>query len=109
MQPVIKKIKPLFGRVLIQKYVPGRKTPGGVLLPENKSSNIGVVLEVGAGRNFNDGKDIANVLKAGQYVLLPEYGGTKVPKSDGKDKEELVIYKEEDIIAVLDGEFNTKI
>ncbi len=39
-----------------------------------------------------------------------KYENGKVsPKSDGKDKEELVIYKEEDIIAVLDGEFNTKI
>jgi chaperonin GroES len=108
MQPVLKKVQPLLGRVLIQKYVPSKKTSSGVLLPDSKNtSNIGLVVEVGSGKLNENGQQIKPTLKAGQYVLLPEYGGVKVPKTESK--EELVIFQEEDIIAVVEGDFNTKI
>jgi len=108
MQPVLKKVQPLLGRILIQKYVPPKKTSSGVLLPENKmASNIGQVVEVGPGRINENGQQIKPSLKQGQFVLLPEYGGYKVPKTNGE--ENLIIYQEEDIIAVVEGEFNTKV
>lgn len=108
MQPVIKKVQPLMGRVLVQKYVAPRKTASGVLLPEAKnSSNIGIVLDVGAGKINDNGQVIKPTLKAGQYVLLPEYGGLRVPKTE--NKEDLAIYQEEDILAIVEGDFNMKI
>ena len=108
MQPVLKKVSPLMGRVLVQKYVPPKKTSSGVLLPESKmSSNIAQILEVGPGKIADNGQLIKPTLKAGQYVLLPEYGGVKVPKMEGK--EDLVLYQEEDILAVVEGDFNNKI
>ena len=108
MQPVLKKVNPLFGRVLVQKYVPSKKTSSGVLLPDSKNtSNIGLVLEVGSGRINQNGQVIKPNLKPGQYVLLPEYGGVKVPKTESK--EELVIFQEDDIVAVVEGDFNNKI
>jgi len=107
MQPSIKKVQPLFGRVLVQRFVPSKKTSSGVLLPESKNaSNFGQVLEVGTGK-FEKGQLVQPTLKSGQYVLLPEYGGIKVPKTDGKD--DLVIFQEEDIVAIVEGDFNTKI
>mmetsp|Transcript_2955 Transcript_2955/g.3025 ORF Transcript_2955/g.3025 Transcript_2955/m.3025 type:complete len:109 (+) Transcript_2955:27-353(+) len=108
MQPVLKRVQPLLGRVLIQKYVPSRKTQSGVLLPESKTgSNIGLVIDIGAGKVTDNGTVIKPTLKVGQHVLLPEYGGVKVPKAEGK--EALLIYQEEDIIAVVEGDFNNKI
>jgi len=42
MQPIVKSVKPLAGRVLVQRYIPSKKSSSGVLLPESKSvSNIG--------------------------------------------------------------------
>lgn len=38
-------------------------------------------------------------LKEGDWVLIPEYGGTKVQLQE----EELVLYREDDIIGLLDG------
>lgn len=108
MQPLLKSVKPLMGRVLVQRYVPPKKTQSGVLLPESKTnSNIGKVLEVGPGKTGENGQLIKPVLQNGQFVLLPEYGGVRVPKTDNND--DLVIYQEEDIIAVVEGEFNNKI
>ena len=106
MQP-LKKVQPLLSRVLVQKVVPPKKTSNGILLPDSKvASNIGQVVEVGPGSNV-DGVFVKTTLKVGQFVLLPEYGAVKVPKVDGKD--DLLIYSESDILAVVEGEFNTKI
>lgn len=108
MQPKLKSVTPLLGRVLIQKYVPPKKTSSGVLLPDSKvTSNIGKVIEVGPGKLNEKGENIKLRLKKGEYVLLPEYGGYKIPKTETHD--DLVIYQEEDIIAVVQGEFNTNI
>lgn len=108
MQPALKKVQPLLGRVLVQKYLPPKKTSSGVLLPESKmASNIGQVLEVGPGKVNENGQQIQPSLKQGQFVLLPEYGGYKVPKVE--NQENLIIFQEEDIIAVVEGDFNTKV
>lgn len=107
MQP-LKKVKPLLGRVLVQKYVPPKKSSSGILLPDSKNvNNVAKVIDVGSGRITDTGAVVAPVLKAGDFVLLPEYGGMKVPKTDGL--EELYIYQQDDIVAVIEGEFNNKI
>ena len=107
MQP-LKNVKPLLGRVLVQKFVPPKKTSSGILLPDSKNvSNIAKVIEVGPGRVSENGNTIKTELKSGQYVLLPEYGGVKIPKTE--TYEDLYIFQHEDIIAIVEGEFNNKI
>ena len=107
MQP-LKNVKPLLGRVLVQKYVAPKKTTSGILLPDSKTvNNIAKVIDVGPGRVTENGNTVKSVLQAGQYVLLPEYGGVKIPKTE--KYEELYIYQHEDIIAVVEGTFNDKI
>jgi chaperonin GroES len=108
MNPLLKKVKPLLGRVVVQKYVAPKKTTSGILLPDSKvANNVAKVIEVGPGRLSDNGTLIPPTLKAGEYVLLPEYGGIKLPKTEGY--EELYIYQHEDIVAVVEGEFNNKI
>lgn len=108
MQPALKQIRPLLGRVLIQKYVPPKKTTSGVLLPNSKEGlNIGKVIAVGPGKLTDEGKVLTPAVKVGDYVLLPQYGSSAVPKTEGL--EDLAIYQSEDIIAIVEGDFNNKV
>jgi chaperonin GroES len=107
-QQTLNKVKPLVGRVLIQKLVPPKKTGNGLLLPESKTqTNIGLVLEVGEGRLLDNGQQQKIHVKPGQYVLLPDYGGVKVPKTN--EKEDLLLYHADDLLAIVEGEFSNKI
>lgn len=90
---------PTFDRVLVQRIQPPTKSVGGVFLPESSVPrlNQGMVLAVGPGRRGKDGEVIPMSVKEGDKVLLPEYGGNTVKI----DQEELVIYRDEDLLAVL--------
>lgn len=99
------KIKPLFNRVLVKRVEPPQKTAGGILLPNQGNSKIGQILDVGIGRQNQKGELIKPSLLPGQFVLLPDYGGLKVPKQEGSEEEQY-IYQEEDIIGVVEGSFS---
>ena len=55
-------------------------------------------MKVGPGRKDENGKVVPISLKEGDWVLIPEYGGTKVQLQD----EELLVYREDDIIGLLE-------
>lgn len=100
------KVKPLLNRVLIQKIGGSTKSAGGLLLPDkNKNIKIGKVIEIGTGKLNAQGQTIKPTLSVGQYVMLPDYGGVKVPKANEKDETEVLIFQEDDIIAVVEGDF----
>ena len=63
-----------------------------------QKQNFGKVLKVGHGRKDESGKLVPISLKEGDWVLIPEYGGTKVQLQD----EELLLYREDDIIGLLE-------
>jgi chaperonin GroES len=96
------KITPLFNRVVVKRLLAPSKTQGGILLPEktNTSQKVGMVTQVGPGKLNSNGVLIKTTINPGDYVLLPDYGGVKVPKSAGSD-EEYTIYQEEDILGVV--------
>lgn len=104
------KIKPLMNRVLVKKLQVPTKTTGGILLPEktNTQQKVGLVTEVGEGRLNHSGILVKPNLKPGDYVLLPDYGGVKVPKNQNSE-EELFLYQEDDILAVVNDNLNNKI
>lgn len=89
------KIEPLFDRVLIKKIEAETQTKGGIMLPENQAkTHEGTVVAVGTGARSRDGDFYKPVLKAGDRVMLPEYGGNKVDI----DGELHWVYRESDII-----------
>lgn len=89
------KIEPLFDRVLVKKIEADTQTKGGIMLPENQSkTNNGTVIAVGSGSRSRDGDFHKPILKAGDKVMLPEYGGNKVDI----DGETHYVYRESDII-----------
>mmetsp|Transcript_1144 Transcript_1144/g.1601 ORF Transcript_1144/g.1601 Transcript_1144/m.1601 type:complete len:103 (-) Transcript_1144:180-488(-) len=97
---VLKAIVPLFDRVLVQKLKPAVVSAGGILLPESSTStklNEGVVVAVGPGARSKDGNTIPMVVKSGDKVLLPEYGGTGL-KIAG---EEYSMYNEGEFLGII--------
>ncbi len=98
------KIRPLMSRVLIKKLIPAKNvSKAGLLLPENKTVRYGLVVEVGQGNYNEEGVLVKPAIEKGQYVLLPEYGGSAVPKQDPKQEEELVFYQDSDLLGVVEG------
>ncbi len=99
------KIRPLMNRILVKKLQVPTKTQGGILLPDKTQAQqkIGMVTEVGEGRHLN-GVVVKPTVKPGDYVLLPDYGGVRVPKRENTE-EEHYIYQEDDILGVVDAKF----
>ncbi|MES2721215.1 MAG: co-chaperone GroES [Pseudomonadota bacterium] len=95
------KIRPLHDRVVIRRVDEETKTAGGILLPGSAAEkpSQGVVVAVGNGIIKDNGEVRPLDVKAGDKVLFGQYAGSTV-KVDG---EELLMMKESEIFAVLEG------
>jgi chaperonin GroES len=95
------KIRPLHDRVIIKRLEEDRTSPGGILIPDTAAEKpvMGKVVAVGKGKILEDGKVRALDVKVGDRILFGKYSGTEV-KVDGED---LVVMREEDVMAVVEG------
>lgn len=93
------KIKPLADRVVVKPLEEESKTKSGIIIPDTakEKSHRGEVLALGPGK-YDDGKLIEPTVKIGDKVLYKEYSGDEF-KLNG---EQVIILKEEDIIAVIE-------
>ena len=93
------KIRPLHDRVIVKRIEEERKTPGGIVIPDNAAEkpDQGEVLAIGTGKVMEDGKVRALDVKVGDRVLFGKYSGSSV-KVDG---DELLVMREEDIMGVI--------
>jgi chaperonin GroES len=91
--------RPLHDRVLIKRVAEEAKTKGGIIIPDTAKEKPveGEVMAVGSGHIGKDGKVRPLDVKKGDRVLFGKYGGTEV-KLDGED---LLIMREEDILAII--------
>ena len=94
-------IRPLHDRVIVKRMEEERTSPGGIVLPDAATEKPvkGEVLAVGNGRVMESGEIRALDVKAGDQVLFGKYSGTEI-KIDG---EELLVMKEDDIVAIFEG------
>jgi chaperonin GroES len=92
-------LRPLHDRVIVKRLDQETKTASGIVLPESAAEkpDQGEVIAVGPGKRDNDGKRIEPDLKVGERVLFGKYSGQQV-KVDGT---ELLVLREEDIVAVV--------
>ncbi|WP_213765494.1 co-chaperone GroES [Caballeronia sp. dw_19] len=92
-------LRPLHDRVIIKRLDQETKTASGIVIPESAAEkpDQGEVIAVGPGKRDSDGKRIAPDLKVGERVLFGKYSGQQV-KVDGN---ELLVLREEDIVAVV--------
>lgn len=94
-------IRPLHDRVIVKRMEEERTSPGGIVLPDAATEKPvkGEVLAVGNGRVMESGEIRALDVEAGDQVLFGKYSGTEI-KVDG---EELLVMKEDDIVAIFEG------
>ncbi len=93
-------IRPLLDRVIVRRVEEERTSPGGIVIPDAAAEKPeqGEVIAVGSGKPLDNGEVRALDVKVGDKVIFGKYAGTTV-KING---EELMIMKEDDLLAVLD-------
>lgn len=94
-------LRPLHDRVIVKRLDNERTTASGIVIPESAAEkpDQGEVLAVGPGKKTEDGKILPVDLKVGDKVLFGKYAGQAV-KVDG---DELLVMREEDLMAVIEG------
>jgi chaperonin GroES len=95
------KIRPLHDRVIVKRLEEERTSPGGIVIPDTAAEKPiqGKVVAVGKGKILEDGSVRALDVKVGDKILFGKYSGTEV-KVDGED---LLVMREEDVMAVIEG------
>ena len=95
------KIRPLHDRVIVKRLESETRSAGGIVIPDSAAEKPvqGKVVAVGKGKILEDGNVRPLDVKVGDKILFGKYSGTEV-KVDG---EELLVMREEDLMAVIDG------
>lgn len=94
-------LRPLHDRVIVRRMEEETMSAGGIVIPDNAAEkpSRGEVLAVGDGKLTDSGEVRALTVKVGDKVLFGKYAGTEV-KVEG---EELLVMREDDIVAVIEG------
>jgi chaperonin GroES len=92
-------LRPLHDRVIVKRLDQETRTASGIVIPDSAAEkpDQGEIVAVGPGRRGDDGKRVEPDLKVGERVLFGKYAGQSV-KVDGN---ELLVLREEDIVAVV--------
>jgi chaperonin GroES len=92
-------LRPLHDRVIVKRLDQETKTASGLIIPDAAAEkpDQGEVLAVGNGKVADNGTVRALEVKVGDRVLFGKYAGQAV-KVDGQ---ELLVMREEDIMAVV--------
>jgi len=93
-------IQPLGDRVVVKPLEAESKTKGGIVLPDTakEKPQEGKVVAVGKGKVLDSGSVQTPEVKVGDKVLYGKYSGNEITTKDG---EELLIMREEDILAII--------
>lgn len=94
------KLRPLHDRVVVKRMEEERTSPGGIVIPDSATEKPikGKIVAVGNGK-VTDSGDIRKLdVKKGDEILFGKYSGTEV-KVDG---DELLVMREDDIMAVIE-------
>ena len=95
------KIRPLHDRVIVKRLESETRTAGGIVIPDSAAEKPvqGKIVAVGKGKILEDGTVRPLDVKIGDKILFGKYSGTEV-KVDG---DELVVMREEDVMAIIEG------
>ena len=92
-------VKPLGDRVVIKNVEMEETTKSGIVLPgtAKEKPQMAEIIAVGPG-GVVDGKEVTMYVKVGDKVIYSKYAGTEVKL----DKEEFIIVRQNDILAVVE-------
>jgi chaperonin GroES len=96
------KLTPLGDRIIVRRQESQEKTTGGIYLPDaakNKPQR-GKVLAVGPGKLAKDGTRRPLQVKEGDNILFTSWAGDEFKEQRTKD--EILVMREEDVLAVLE-------
>jgi len=93
-------IKPLGDRIVVKPLEAETKTKGGILIPDTakEKPQEGKVVAVGKGKVLENGSVQPPEVKVGDKVLYGKYSGNEITTKEG---DELLIMREEDILAII--------
>ncbi|MCP3672846.1 MAG: co-chaperone GroES [Gammaproteobacteria bacterium] len=93
-------LRPLHDRVIVRRTEEERTSAGGIVIPDSATEkpSKGEVIAAGNGKILESGEVRGLDVKVGDQVLFGKYSGTEI-KIDG---EELLVMKEEDIMAIIE-------
>lgn len=93
-------IQPLGDRVVVRPLEAEEKTKGGIILPDTakEKPQEGEIIAVGKGKTLENGSVQVMEVKKGDRVLYGKYSGSEIKTKDGED---LLIMREEDILAII--------
>jgi len=96
---MLKKVVPLFDRVLVQR-VKAQTKVGGIIIPEAaaQKTNEAVVVAVGKGLRNSEGKYTPPAVAVGDTILLADYRGDEIKLNN----EAYILIREDDILAKLE-------
>tara|TARA_R110002111_G_scaffold230441_1_gene291713 strand:+ start:196 stop:486 length:291 start_codon:yes stop_codon:yes gene_type:complete len=94
-------IRPLHDRVVVKRVEEDTTSAGGIVIPDSATEKPakGEIVAVGNGKILESGEVRALDLKVGDSVLFGKYSGTEVKVDD----EELLVMREDDIMAIIDA------
>ena len=94
------EIRPLADRIVVKPLEAEEKTKGGIVLPETakEKPHEGKVIAVGKGKVLDSGNIQPLEVKVGDRILYGKYSGNEITTKEGN---ELLIMREEDILAVI--------
>ncbi|MDJ0864190.1 MAG: co-chaperone GroES [Gammaproteobacteria bacterium] len=95
------KLRPLHDRVIVRRKEEERTSPGGIVIPDTATEKPirGEIIAAGNGKLLENGDVRPLDVKAGDQILFGKYSGTEV-KVEG---EELLVMREDDIMAVIES------
>jgi chaperonin GroES len=93
-------LRPLHDRVIVKRLDQETKTASGLIIPETAAEkpDQGEILAIGKGKILEDGKVRPLDVKVGDRVLFGKYSGQTVKVKN----EELLVMREEDIMAIVE-------
>ena len=94
------QLQPLGDRVVVQRESSEATTTGGIVLPDSAKDKParGVIISVGDGVLLEDGSRSQLQVKVGEGVFFSSYACEAFEVGD----EELLLMREDDILAVID-------
>ena len=94
------EIKPLGDRIVVKPLEAENKSKGGIVLPDSakEKPQEAKVVAVGKGKVLESGAIHAPEVKVGDKVIFGKYSGNEFITKEG---EELLILREEDILAII--------
>lgn len=94
-------LRPLHDRVVVKRMEEERTTPGGIVIPDSAAEKPirGEIVAVGTGKRLDNGEVRPLDVKVGDKVLFGKFAGTEVKLGE----DEVLVMREDDVMAVIEG------